>query len=585
MILGISSNLETFKPLEFKPGLNILLADRSKTKTNTHSLNGVGKSCFVELVHYLLGINLSNESIFKRNELKKSEFILTIGVNEEKIEVKRGGMKQKSITLKGNINHIFSEAIYGDLLGECKISNDQWQVELEKLWFDMSVAANGKESNYPTFRSLFSYFARRQNEGGFNEPIEYSKAQQTWSKQVSLSFLLGLDWHLPAQLEELKKKEYSTDKEIEVFQKFKSGHHFGEPSEIEKQLTKIKEEQKDLTENLSTFTVEPKYKEFGNEVTEINKQIDELNSKNLLDNQLIRGLEESISMERVEEVDEIPKVYEEVKFLFPEIIQRRIEEVQRFQVTIVKNRQSHLQSEISSANQRIIKRDRKIQKLDERRKELMEILNSENVLDPFTNLQKEIGRLEAERKNLTEQLELSKEIESQKEDVKIEQINLAEKLSNDLLERSEIINEVKSMFNLLSHQIFGEPGNLNIVDESTGLNFEVNIAGKGSKGIANMLIFCFDHMIMEFNMKRNKGPRFLIHDSHLFDSVDRKHIAKALQVGANQATKYGFQYIVTMNSDVLPREYFDSEFPVDDYILSTVLTDKAETGGLFGLSF
>ena len=307
--------------------------------------------------------------------------------------------------------------------------------------------------------------------------------------------------------------------------------------------------------------------------------------KIFFDNQLVQGLNESISSERFKEVDDISKVYEEVNFLFPNIIQRRLKEVQQFQIAIVKNRQSHLQSEITSANLRIKKRDQERKKLDERRVELMEFLNSGNALEHFANLQKEVARLETERKKLTDQLDLTNEIENRKEDIKIEQSNLELVLSNELQERKEVINEVKSMFKLLSHQIFGKPINFNVVKKSTGPDFEIEITGKKSKGITNMVIFCFDQMLMEFNKKRNLGPNFLIHDSHLFDSVDRQKVAKALQIGANQAKKFGFQYIVTINADVLPREFFDPEFHVDEYIIPTVLTDKTETGGLFGMSF
>src|SRR5258705_9960023 len=44
--------------------------------------------------------------------------------------------------------------------------------------------------------------------------------------------------------------------------------------------------------------------------------------------------------------------------------------------------------------------------------------------------------------------------------------------------------------------------------------------------------FCFDLMLTEMNIRRGRGPGFLIHDSHLFDGVDERQVAKALQLGA-----------------------------------------------------
>jgi uncharacterized protein YydD (DUF2326 family) len=113
----------------------------------------------------------------------------------------------------------------------------------------------------------------------------------------------------------------------------------------------------------------------------------------------------------------------------------------------------------------------------------------------------------------------------------------------------------------------------------------VHIEGQRSKGITNMQMFCFDMMLAEISHKRGLGPGFLIHDSHLFDGVDERQVAKALQLGSERAEAVGFQYIVTMNSDVLPKEGFKGDFDVGNKVLKTKLTDATETGGLFGLRF
>jgi uncharacterized protein YydD (DUF2326 family) len=124
-----------------------------------------------------------------------------------------------------------------------------------------------------------------------------------------------------------------------------------------------------------------------------------------------------------------------------------------------------------------------------------------------------------------------------------------------------------------------------VSESQSGPVFDVHIEGQRSKGITNMQIFCFDLMLMEISKKRGIGPGFLIHDSHLFDGVDERQVAKALQLGAERAQISGFQYIVTMNSDALPKEGFKGNFSVRDHVVDTKLTDATETGGLFGLRF
>jgi uncharacterized protein YydD (DUF2326 family) len=92
-------------------------------------------------------------------------------------------------------------------------------------------------------------------------------------------------------------------------------------------------------------------------------------------------------------------------------------------------------------------------------------------------------------------------------------------------------------------------------------------------------------VLADLATRRGLGPGFLIHDSHLCDGVDERQVAKALQLGADHASAVGYQYIVTMNSDALPRDGFRPGFDVSRFVLPTKLTDATETGGLFGLRF
>ena len=42
----------------------------------------------------------------------------------------------------------------------------------------------------------------------------------------------------------------------------------------------------------------------------------------------------------------------------------------------------------------------------------------------------------------------------------------------------------------------------------------------------NTIIFCFDLMLADLATRRGLSPGFLIHDSHLFDGVDERQVAK-----------------------------------------------------------
>jgi len=76
-----------------------------------------------------------------------------------------------------------------------------------------------------------------------------------------------------------------------------------------------------------------------------------------------------------------------------------------------------------------------------------------------------------------------------------------------------------------------------------------------------------------------------VHDSHLFDGVDERQVLTGLEVGETMSNAYGFQLLVTMNSDVLPKMRTERGFDLAPFINTGRLTDATVDGGLFGIRF
>ena len=151
-------------------------------------------------------------------------------------------------------------------------------------------------------------------------------------------------------------------------------------------------------------------------------------------------------------------------------------------------------------------------------------------------------------------------------------------------EQEGVLKQAIVAFEDVSKALYEDAGSLTIDPSTNGPSFDVRIHGSRSKGISNMQIFCFDMMLMQICAERESGTGYLVHDSHLFDGVDERQVSKALYVGAEMAEKYGFQYIVTLNSDQVRSEIF-KEDGLAKYLLPVKLTDATEDGGLFGLRF
>lgn len=586
MIRRIGSDLASFKTLTFKPGLNILLADKSAGATDRQSRNGAGKTSFVELVHFLFGADVRKESIFRSDVLSPWTFDVAVDIAGETVSAARSGSKPSRISVNGAVEDWPVSPQFDERAGHFELSNENWKANLGALWFGLP-ASGGDETNrfHPSFRSLFSYFARRQLGGGFQQPMQHSIMQQTWDQQVSICYLLGLDWTIPGKFQELRGQEKVAQELRKAARSGDLGRFFGKAADLRTRLTIAEARAQRLREQLGNFEVVPEYKELEREANEITRQIDALNVENLMDGDLLQQLRASLSEEDAPALGDVTKLYAEAGVLLPDVVRRRFDEVERFHLTVIENRRAHLSAEIASAEARMSQRDQRATELDHRRRQIMTVLRSGGALEHYTSLREEAGRAEAEVESLRQRLDTAERIESTKAELDIERANLTKALRDDIHEREAIIREAILAFESLSESLYEKAGNLTISETGNGPQFEVHIEGQRSKGITNMQIFCFDLMLTELSIKQGRGPGFLIHDSHLFDGVDERQVAKALQLGAERAQAAGFQYIVTMNSDALPKEGFQRGFDIQSYVMDTKLTDATDTGGLFGRRF
>ncbi|MBZ9647606.1 DUF2326 domain-containing protein [Sphingobium sp. 3R8] len=587
MIHSVSSDLGTFKSLSFKPGLNVLLADKSEGASDRQSRNGAGKTSFIELVHFLFGAKVDKESIFKSDTLAPWTFDARVDIVGEQVDISRSGLKPSRIRIQGDTSGWSIEPTLDAMIGDVTVSLEQWRSVLGADLFGLPIALDGEEIPRfsPSFRSLFSYFARRQNSGGFLSPTQHSTKQQPWDQQVSISYLLGLDPRIPQEFQEVRTQEKAMSELRKAAKAGDLGKYFGSAAELRTRLTIAEARARRLAEQLTTFVVVPEYANLEREASAITRDISSFNDQNTADRELILQLEGALSNEAAPASTNLERMYAEAGIVLPGTVKRRFDEVQLFHEAVIENRRSHLASELEAANARIATRDAERERIDERRRQIMGILRSGGALEHYASLQEEAGRAEAEAEGLRHRLATAERIESTKAELDIDRARLLKALQDDHHERAPIISEAVLAFEELSNALYEKAGSLTVSATPNGPTVDVRIDAQRSKGITNMQIFCFDLMLAELVTKRGMGPGFLIHDSHLFDGVDERQVAKALQLGADHASAVGFQYIVTMNSDALPRDGFRPGFDIRDFLVPTRLTDATESGGLFGLRF
>ncbi|WP_446027566.1 ABC-three component system protein [Lelliottia amnigena] len=572
MIHRLFSTLPTFKNLgELKPGLNVLLAQKTQGANSKQTRNRAGKTSFVETVHFLTGSDAGPDSIFRTTELIDYTFGMDFDLHGTRTVVERSGSSKAKIYVNTpqETRH--------------KLSATEWVTRLGEEMFGLS-SLEAAGSKPPSFRSLFAYFVRRQMSGAFTTPEKQATMQGTGDMQMALMFLLGLDWQIARDWQAVREREKTLDELKKAAGSGVLGSIIGKAADLRTQLTLQEARLKKLAAELEAFQVLPEYRELEVESARLTRQLNELANANTLDFSAIRDLENALASEIPPDLDDLQAIYQEAGVALPGLVKRRYDDVKSFHQSVVRNRKDYLSTELEAAKLRIEQRDTQKAKLDQRRAEIMGILKSHGALDQFLKLQGELGRAESEVKSLRQRFEAAEQLEGTKNELEIERNLLTIRLRRDFSEQSERLAEAIVAFEETSQRLYESAGSMTIDETPNGPMFKFPMQGQRSKGIKNMQIFCFDMMLMRLCHKRQIGPDFLIHDSHLFDGVDGRQVISALRLGAEISQELGFQYIVTMNEDDAFKEVIDG-FDLHDYVLSTRLTDATENGGLFGIRF
>ena len=216
----------------------------------------------------------------------------------------------------------------------------------------------------------------------------------------------------------------------------------------------------------------------------------------------------------------------------------------------------------------------------------MKTLDGRGALDDFLRLQHDLAQLDAAAAMLRERFKAAELLEGEATQLDIDRGNLKRRLQEDHQSRSVILDEAILIIAEAISELYEDRSGRFVVEATdNGPEFKISIEGDRGGGIANMEIFCFDLALLKLVTKRFGGTEFLVHDSHLFDGVDERQVARALMLGARATRDNGLQYIVAMNSDIFDRLPLSDEIQRDKVVIKTRLSDETETGGLFGFRF
>ncbi len=398
MIHRIFSSLPSFKEIEFRSGLNVLISQKEVGASDKQTRNRAGKTSLIEIVHFLMGAEAGKDSLFRSEALIGETFGLEFDLGEENTIVKRSGKQKAKI-------HV-ATSLRGDATS---LSNSEWVELLGKHMFGLHNIPE-IEGRAPTFRSLFAYFVRRQLSGAFTTPEKQANMQQAGDYQVALLFLLGLDWKIASDWQKVRDREKTLVELKKAAGAGAFGSVIGRSADLRTQLTVADARLEELKSQVVAFRVLPQYGVMETEADQLTRAINELSNANVIDAATIRDLERAVQSEAPPSIAELEGIYTEVGIALPGVAIKRYEDVRSFHESVIRNRRDYLAGELDAAKQRVVAREQERSRLDDRRANLMSILQSHGALDQFSRLQGESGRMEAEVESLRQRFAAAEQL-------------------------------------------------------------------------------------------------------------------------------------------------------------------------------
>lgn len=581
MLREVRSSDPRFKAVAFGPGLNILVADKTATSTTTDSRNSAGKSSLIEILHYVLGMGRLTDSVMANRALREDVFTLVLdwpGL-AERVTASRS-LKPRSRSKVG-----VSPDVTGGAHTLPTFARDvpvaEWLAAIGASLFGLPEEHEGV-----SVRGLLSLYARRVSQHGFDDPVQTFPRQSVTEASSNVAYLLGLDWRLAAGYQSLAAREAVRKKLREAVKDPGFKLVVGSVSELRGQVTAANARVRLLQDQIGAFRVVPEYERLQAEADAVDEQIRALRSADAADRRNILDLETAIRDEDEPDVSYVDRIYRELGVELPGAVVRTYDDVRVFHESVVANRRTYLQDELEATRGRLEERQRERDRLGERHSALLRTLEQGGALAAFNALQQQLSVAQTDLSTLQSRLDTAVQLEATQAEIRLERGRLQQAISRDLGEREDAVTEINTLFQRFASTLYGADRDawVEITALETSLRINPHIGGEDSQGVGKMVTFCFDLTAAVVARRGGRGPDFLVHDSHLFDGVDERQVARALSLAREVCSEENLQYVVTMNSDDLDKaERYGAG--VTDSIIEPRLTDEYDTGGLFGFRF
>ena len=582
MIHRVFSNKPSFHPVTFDIGVNIILAEKSKSSSDKDTRNGVGKTTLIEIIDFCLGAVASKGKGLIIEDLSGWIFSLEITLLNSRVQVSRKIDDPTIIYVRGENKDwpIFED--YTELDGTHIYSVERWNLLLGEALFSLNVEKIAN-NNTPKLRGLLSYFLRL----GFNsysDPFVLPRKTGKGRDKVNVAYLIGLDWEFLAKLREFAEQLADI---AALDRGIRSGILQGTASSVNELSLKCHELEVATElgrQALASYKVRPEYEELQKEADSLTSEIHELSNLNAVVRRKLHRYSMAMNEPQVEDVEQLRKTYEKMGVFFSNQVVKTLDEVKRFHDAVIRNRSEFLAEEYSRLSNELAMREKEIEERINLRASKLSFLETSGALS-------EIERLRAEHAKKQEQLERCRQwqkdliqLKEKQREISLQRDELIVAANKDFKMRKDILDGLSREFAALTQRLYSNGGALEVSVGEDGYDYKIDLARRDSDGVKRMGIFCFDLSLLKHQRSLDRRIDFLIHDTPIFDAVDARQRARALELADEISREIDGQYICPMNSDKIPTSEFSTAFNFESHV-KIRLSDASVADSLLGISF
>lgn len=586
-----SNKPDLFEPVDFLPGLNVVLGEIRLPENRKKDTHNLGKTTLGRLLDFcLLATRDARFFLFKHHDLfGEFVFFLEIGLADASyLTVRRSVEEASKISFKKH------EASCQDFTTLPASEWDHLGMPFERASEMLDSLLDWRALKPWSFRNGLGYLLRSQDD--FRDVFHLRRFAGKHSEwKPFLSHILGFNAQLVAlhyEKEDRLREKEATSQTI----KSELGGSIEDVSKIEGILLLKQQEAEKKQKLLDAFDFRSQDKEQTKQLVDgIDDRIAELNAQRYSLNQNKKKILASLEEDQILfSPDEAQRLFEEAGVLFPDQIRRDFQQLIAFNRAITDERRGYLQEERAEVEAELKRVNAELNALGKRRSDILGFLTDTDVFnkykqvsDDMVTLRADITSLERQRGFLHRLQELRAEIRTLTEERGHLQAEIEADVERQNADKMSLFSSIRLFFSEIVEDVIDRKALLSVSPNREGhIEFKAEILDESGNATSadlghtyrKLLCIAFDLAVLRAHLDA-KFPRFVFHDG-VFESLDDRKKENLLAVIRRYA-ELGIQPIITLIDSDLPirGEPQGPVFDATEVVLA--LHDENEQGRLF----